>query len=60
MKEYKTIEIVTENNIKTVWLNRPEIYNAFNEEMIAELKHFFESSVNDEETRIIILRTRAR
>lgn len=60
MKEYKTIEIVTENNIKTVWLNRPEIHNAFNEEMIAELKHFFESSVDDKETRIIMLRGRGK
>lgn len=60
MKEYKTIEIISGNNIITVWLNRPEIHNAFNEEMIAELKEFFENSVNDEETRLIILRGRGK
>jgi len=60
MKEYKTIEIITENNVVTIWLNRPEIHNAFNEEMISELKHFFENTVNDINTRLIILRGRGK
>jgi len=56
MKEYKTIEIITKNNVATIWLNRPEIHNAFNEEMISELKYYFEDRVNDANTRLIILR----
>jgi methylglutaconyl-CoA hydratase len=60
MKEYKTIEVLTGNNVTTVWLNRPEIHNAFNEEMISELKYYFENSVNDSNARLIILRGRGK
>jgi methylglutaconyl-CoA hydratase len=60
MKEYKTIEIFSENNVVTIWLNRPEIHNAFNEEMISELKCYFEESVNDNNTRLIIMRGRGK
>ncbi len=55
MNEYKTIEIVSENNISSLWLNRPEVHNAFNEQMIFELKHYFESTIDDKNTRLIIL-----
>lgn len=60
MEEYKTLEISAKNNVSTVWLNRPEIHNAFNEEMISELKYYFEDSVNDNRTRLIILRGRGK
>lgn len=60
MLEYKTIEILTENNVITIWLNRPEVHNAFNQEMVFELKHFYENSVNDLTTRLIILRGRGK
>ncbi len=60
MNDYKTIEIITEKSITTIWLNRPEIHNAFNEEMIAELKHYFDNTINDASTRLIILRGRGK
>ena len=60
MKEYKTLEIENQNNFATVWLNRPEIHNAFNEEMISELKYYFEESTKENTTRLIILRGRGK
>jgi 1,4-dihydroxy-2-naphthoyl-CoA synthase len=41
MKEYTTIKLKTGNGIATIQLNRPDIRNAFNEVMIAELTDAF-------------------
>jgi methylglutaconyl-CoA hydratase len=49
----KYIEIINhDNGVKEIWLNRPEIHNAFNAELIEEMISVFEN-VKDE--RLIIL-----
>lgn len=49
----KYIEIVEkEKGVKEVWLNRPELHNAFNAELIEEMIVVFESLKNE---RLIIL-----
>jgi methylglutaconyl-CoA hydratase len=49
----KYIEILEkENGVKEVWLNRPELHNAFNAELIEEMISAFESFRNE---RLIIL-----
>jgi len=53
--KYKTISISSENDVCTVVLNRPDIHNAMNEEMIKELIHCFSHLSTDPTTRIIIL-----
>ena len=58
--KYETIEIEIKNKIATVWLNRPEIHNAFNEVMIRELIDAFEWLNTEEESRFIILRGRGK
>jgi len=60
MRTYKTIEITTNNQVATIWLNRPEIRNAFNETMISELIDAFELLNKKDELRIIILRGRGK
>ena len=35
--DYQTLEIQQEPRIATVWLNRPDVRNAFNQTTIAEL-----------------------
>lgn len=60
MEEYKTIECTRENDIATLWLNRPEIHNAFNQEMISEIIHCMDALNADEQVRIIILRGRGK
>jgi methylglutaconyl-CoA hydratase len=49
----KFLEIVMkENGVKEVWLNRPELHNAFNAELIEEMITLFESFKDE---RLIIL-----
>lgn len=49
----KYLEIVEkENGVKEVWLNRPELHNAFNAELIEEMISLFESLTDE---RLIIL-----
>ncbi|UCH90281.1 MAG: enoyl-CoA hydratase/isomerase family protein [Thermoplasmata archaeon] len=45
----------TDNKITTVTLNKPEIHNAFNDTLIAELSECFIKLGEDEDTRLIIL-----
>ncbi len=51
----KHIELVDRNGVKEVWLNRPEIHNAFNAELIADLIKLFESFKNDKPLKLVIL-----
>ena len=37
MKTYETIETELNDRVLTVWLNRPEIHNAFDERMLREV-----------------------
>ena len=50
MKYLEVIE--TESGVKEVWLNRPELHNAFNAQLIEEIISAFESFKNE---RLIIL-----
>lgn len=60
MKEYQTIEFEQKEDLGIVWLNRPEIHNAFNEVMISELIDCFESINEMKEVRVAILRGRGK
>ncbi len=51
----ETLEIQKEGPIATIWLNRPDVRNAFNERVIAELIDIFSELPHDPETRVIIL-----
>lgn len=53
--KYETIEIHREKDVVTVYLNRPEVHNAMNEQLIKELTSCFEELSKDDKTRIIIL-----
>lgn len=52
---YKTIKAQGQNDVARVWLSRPEVRNAFNETMIAELKDAFEKFGRDATMRVIVL-----
>ncbi|PLX14757.1 MAG: enoyl-CoA hydratase [Salinivirgaceae bacterium] len=56
MENYKTIKIEVENGVGTLWLNRPEIHNAFNEVMISEIIRAFEYIENEDDIKIVVLR----
>ena len=55
MSSYQTLFIQQTDSVTQVTLNRPEIHNAFNEMMIAELTQVFRALSVDPQTRIIIL-----
>jgi len=52
---YKCISVEREGQIATVTLNRPEVLNALNQEMITELLDLLDSLLSDEESRVVIL-----
>lgn len=55
---YQTIEIQRDKGVGTIWLNRPEVRNAFNETTIAEITNAFRSLDDDKEVRAIVLAAR--
>jgi methylglutaconyl-CoA hydratase len=55
-----TLLIEKTNGTTTIWLNRPEIHNAFNEVMINELLHCFIELNEDESTKVILLRGKGK
>ncbi len=55
---YQTLEIMQEGPRATIWLNRPDVRNAFNEISIAEIIQAFRVLDNDREVRVIILAAR--
>jgi methylglutaconyl-CoA hydratase len=60
MDDYKTITCESSEQVTTVWLNRPELHNAFNEVMISELIDCFKSIGMKEETRVVLLRGKGK
>lgn len=50
-----TLDIRPHGPVAHIWLNRPEVRNAFNDETILELTHTFERIARDGEVRAIIL-----
>jgi methylglutaconyl-CoA hydratase len=52
---FKTIEVKTADGVAWVALNRPEVRNAFNEVMIAELLEALERIEKDESVRVVVL-----
>ena len=53
--EYPTIDFKTENQIARIYLNRPEVHNAFNDVMIAELTEVFKKISEDKKLRVAVL-----
>jgi len=55
MKRYKTIELQLGAGVVVVWLARPDVRNAFNETMIAELTDAFRKLDDDPDVRAMVL-----
>ncbi|MCX6247850.1 MAG: enoyl-CoA hydratase-related protein [Bacteroidetes bacterium] len=54
MRSFETIETDLQHGILTVFLNRPEIHNAFNEIMLEELTELFSDSAKPEILCIVL------
>jgi len=57
---YRTIEIQAAHGVAVLWLNRPEVRNAFNEDMIAEMTAAFGELDADPAVRAVVLAGRGK
>lgn len=55
MKNYQYIIVKNENNIYSIQLHRPEIHNAFDDVLIAELTDAFKNIREDQNARVLII-----
>jgi methylglutaconyl-CoA hydratase len=53
--KYKTLQIEAQHGVCVIWMNRPEVRNAFNETMIAELTQAFKAADADKNLRAVVL-----
>ncbi|RLD59373.1 MAG: enoyl-CoA hydratase/isomerase family protein [Bacteroidetes bacterium] len=60
MKKYQTIEYEEKESIFTIFLNRPEVHNAFNDIVISELTACFDEVGKMENVRVVVLRGRGK
>ncbi len=58
MSRNDVLEVEHREGVVTVWLNRPDVHNAFNEELIAALHEVFDTLAADEAVRVVTLRGR--
>jgi len=57
---FQTLEIERENSVATIWMNRPERHNAFDETLIAELTAACQALETDESVRVVVLAGRGK
>ncbi len=60
MMNFQTLEIEQHGGRAHVWMNRPDLHNAFNETLIQELTQAFEHLGQAEDVRVIILSGRGK
>ncbi|MBI4291918.1 MAG: enoyl-CoA hydratase/isomerase family protein [Betaproteobacteria bacterium] len=53
--KYRTLEVETHHGVGIVWMNRPEVRNAFNDVMIAELTSAFRALEAERDVRAVVL-----
>ena len=56
MMDYKHITIDLKDGVCTLWLNRPQVRNAFNEEMIQEIIDQLEALADDPDCRVLVFK----
>lgn len=57
---YRTLEIKCQESVATLWMNRPQVHNAFNAELIAELTAACREFDADAAVRVVILAGRGK
>jgi methylglutaconyl-CoA hydratase len=58
MNEYRHLEIEQRGAVRWLWLNRPEVRNAFNEALIAEIARAFAEVESSAATRVVVIAAR--
>lgn len=57
---YEFLQIQQSGQVATLWLNRPELHNAFNEGVIRELQTALEAMDADHDVRVLVLAGRGK
>jgi methylglutaconyl-CoA hydratase len=57
---YQSLEIDRDGAVATLWMNRPEVHNAFNAQLIADLTAACRELGADDATRVVILAGRGK
>lgn len=57
---YETLEILRDGGVATVWMNRPEVHNAFNAQLIADLTAACRALDTDDTVRVVVLAGRGK
>ena len=57
---FETLEIERHGRVATVWMNRPEVFNAFNEQLISDLSGACAELDADASVRVVVLAGRGR
>ena len=57
---YETLETQLQQGVAVIWLNRPDLRNAMNDTLIAELHEAIGSAIDDDEVRAIVLAGRGK
>ncbi|MFI5202714.1 MAG: enoyl-CoA hydratase-related protein, partial [Candidatus Kapaibacterium sp.] len=55
MPDYQTILTTLSGGIFTITLNRPEVYNAFNEQLTTDLLDAFKEAAKNDEIRVVVV-----
>ncbi len=55
MAAQQHVEVVRRGAVATVTIRRPEVHNAFNEHVIAQLNEAFDDLRNDAKARVVVL-----
>ncbi|AWB33877.1 enoyl-CoA hydratase/isomerase family protein [Orrella marina] len=58
--ESKTLEVDVNQGVATVWMNRPELHNAFNPELIEALTQTFRQLDQQSDVRVMVLAGRGK
>ncbi|MFM8631742.1 MAG: enoyl-CoA hydratase/isomerase family protein [Betaproteobacteria bacterium] len=60
MSAYSTLEIERKGRVATIWMNRPEVFNAFNEQLIEDLQNACKALNDDNTVRVVVLAGRGK
>ena len=57
---YETLEIVVAQGVATIWMNRPDVHNAFNAQLIADITAACRQLDADDAVRVVVLAGRGK
>ena len=57
---FETVEIEKTSAVATLWMNRPEVHNAFNAQVIDDLTRAFQTLGADDSVRVVVLAGRGK